>query len=97
MIVRRFSWHSIAAIVWVQALSIGFCSAQSAATERVHVVASFSILADMVREVGGDAVEVTALVGPSADAHVFEPSPADARRVASAQLLIVNGLGFEGW
>jgi len=63
----------------------------------LRVVASFSILADMVREVGGDAVEVTALVGPNADAHVFEPSPADARRLAGADLVVVNGLGFEGW
>lgn len=97
MVVRRFLWANIVALAVVQAVSIGVCSAQSAASERVRVVASFSILADMVREVGGDAVEVTALVGPSADAHVFEPSPADARRVASAQLLVVNGLGFEGW
>jgi len=97
MIFPRFSWVTIAALGLAHALSASVCSAQSVATERVRVVASFSILADMVREVGGDAVEVTALVGPSADAHVFEPSPADARRVASAQLLVVNGLGFEGW
>ena len=97
MIVRRFSWFSIVALIWMQAVAASICSAQPIATERVRVVASFSILADMVREVGGDAVEVAALVGPSADAHVFEPSPSDARRVASAQLLIVNGLGFEGW
>ena len=51
----------------------------------------------MLREVGGDAVEVTALVGPDADAHVFEPSPADVQRVAQADLVVVNGLGFEGW
>jgi zinc/manganese transport system substrate-binding protein len=63
----------------------------------LRVVASFSILADMVREVGGDAVEVTALVGPDADAHVFRPSPADARGLAAADLVVVNGLGFEGW
>ncbi len=63
----------------------------------LRVVASFSILADMVREVGGDAVEVTALVGPDADAHVFRPSPADAGRLAAADLVVVNGLGFEGW
>ena len=63
----------------------------------LQVVASFSILADLVREVGGAAVEVVALVGPNADAHVFEPSPADARRLASADLVVVNGLGFEGW
>ena len=63
----------------------------------LRVVASFSILADMLREVGGAAVDVTALVGPNADAHVFEPSPADVQRVAKAGLVVVNGLGFEGW
>jgi zinc/manganese transport system substrate-binding protein len=61
------------------------------------VVASFSILADMVREVGGPHVEVTSLVGPNTDAHVFDPTPADAKRIASARLVFVNGLGFEGW
>lgn len=61
------------------------------------VVASFSILADMVREVGGEHVSVTSLVGPDADAHVFDPTPADAKRIASARLVVVNGLGFEGW
>lgn len=65
--------------------------------EPLRVVASFSILADMVREVGGPAVAVTALVGPDADAHVYTPSPADVKRVAGAQLLVFNGLGFEGW
>ncbi|MFZ4709404.1 MAG: metal ABC transporter solute-binding protein, Zn/Mn family, partial [Zwartia sp.] len=51
------------------------------------VVASFSILADMVREVGGPHVEVTSLVGPNTDAHVFDPTPADAKRIASARLV----------
>ncbi len=63
----------------------------------MRVVASFSILADLARNVGGDVVEVTALVGPDADAHVFSPSPVDAKRVAEADLVLVNGLGFEGW
>jgi zinc/manganese transport system substrate-binding protein len=63
----------------------------------VRVVASFSLLADMVREVGGSAVSVHELVGPGADAHVFTPRPADAQRVAKAELVVVNGLGFEGW
>ncbi|MGQ7792212.1 metal ABC transporter solute-binding protein, Zn/Mn family [Faunimonas sp. B44] len=67
------------------------------AAEPVKVVASFSILADFVAKVGGDRVEVAALVGPDSDAHVYEPSPADARRVAAADLVVVNGLGFEGW
>jgi zinc/manganese transport system substrate-binding protein len=67
------------------------------AAEPLNVVASFSILADLIREVGGDAVTVTALVGPNSDAHVFEPSPQDARRVRNAELVAVNGLHFEGW
>jgi zinc/manganese transport system substrate-binding protein len=64
---------------------------------RVNVVASFSILADMVRNVGGDHVDVVALVGPDGDAHVYAPTPADAKKVADARLLVVNGFGFEGW
>lgn len=66
-------------------------------TKPLQVVASFSILADMAREVAGDAAQVHALVGPNADAHVFEPTPADAQRLAKADLVIVNGLHFEGW
>lgn len=67
------------------------------AAEPVRVVASFSILADFVRNVGGDRVAVTVLVGPGGDTHVYTPTPADARSVGAAQLVIVNGLGFEGW
>jgi zinc/manganese transport system substrate-binding protein len=66
-------------------------------TARLQVVASFSLLADMVAVVGGDAVQVHALVGPDADAHAFTPAPADAQRLAQAGLIVVNGLGFEGW
>jgi len=72
-------------------------SAEPAAAPVLKVVATFSILADMVREVGGPAVEVSALVGPNADAHVYEPTPADVRRVARADLVVANGLRFEGW
>nr|WP_322100047.1 metal ABC transporter substrate-binding protein [Geminicoccus roseus] len=63
----------------------------------LEVVASFSILADMVREIGGDHVALTTLVGPDGDAHVYEPTPADARKIAAADLLVINGLGFENW
>lgn len=62
-----------------------------------RIVASFSILADMVREVAPADFQVSSLVGPDADAHVFEPTPADAKRLAQADLVAVNGLGFEGW
>lgn len=65
--------------------------------EPLRVVATFSILADMVKNVGGEDVAVTALVGADGDAHVYEPTPADAKAVGNAQLVVVNGLRFEGW
>lgn len=68
-----------------------------AADAPLKVVATFSILGDMVREVAGDAAQVTTLVGPNGDAHVYEPTPADAKRIAQADLVVVNGLQFEGW
>jgi len=67
------------------------------AQDRLPVVASFSILGDMVAEVGGDRVSVTTLVGPDGDAHVYSPTPADAQTVAAAKAVFVNGMGFEGW
>jgi zinc/manganese transport system substrate-binding protein len=63
----------------------------------LKAVATFSILADLVRQVGAGRVEVTALVGPDGDAHVYSPTPADSRRLAEARLVVANGLGFEGW
>jgi zinc/manganese transport system substrate-binding protein len=63
----------------------------------LHVVASFSILGDLVRQIGGEDVTLDTLVGPDGDAHVFEPSPDDAEQLRRAQLFIVNGLGLEGW
>lgn len=63
----------------------------------LEAVASFSILADMVREVGGERVRVTALVGPNRDAHAFVPQPSHVRLMAEADLVVVNGMGFEGW
>ena len=66
-------------------------------TKPLKVVVSFSILADMVKQVGGDAVEVVSIVGYGEDAHVFTPTPADVRQIAQAQWVVINGLGFEGW
>jgi zinc/manganese transport system substrate-binding protein len=71
--------------------------APPARAEAPKVVASFSILGDLVRNVGGSSVEVATLVGPDSDAHVYSPTPADAKKVADAKLIIVNGFGFEGW
>ena len=64
------------------------------AQDKLPVVASFSILGDMVAEVGGDRIAVTMLVGPDGDAHVYQPTPADAQLIAGASLVVVNGLGF---
>jgi zinc/manganese transport system substrate-binding protein len=67
------------------------------AQQKINVVASFSILGDFVRNVGGDRVNITTLVGPNSDVHVYTPAPADAKRIADAKLVIINGLGLEGW
>ena len=67
------------------------------AQEPVPVVATFSILGDMVERVGGDAVNVTTLVGRNGDTHVYQPTPADAKAVKRATLMFTNGLEFEGW
>ena len=68
-----------------------------AAQTKVNVVTSFSILGDFVRNVGGDHVNVTTLVGPDGDVHVYTPAPEDAKRIADAKLVVINGFGLEGW
>lgn len=78
-------------------LSLASVMAAPAVAQPLPVVTSFSILADLVKVIGGSHVEVTSLVGPNADAHVFDPTPADAKRLADAKLVVINGLGFEGW
>jgi zinc/manganese transport system substrate-binding protein len=88
----------VAIVVAFTGLSIAAPAlAQDKLQEKMKVLATFSILADMVSNVGGDRVEVTALVGVNSDAHVYSPAPADARKVAEARVVIINGLGFEGW
>jgi zinc/manganese transport system substrate-binding protein len=89
------------AIGWLGAL--GVCAAamisvpMRAQAEPLKVVATFSILADLVQNVGADKVAVTTLVGPDADTHTYQPTPSDARAVAEAKVLVTNGLGLEGW
>ncbi len=93
MTTRRTILKSATALL---ALSLaGPVAAQS--TEPTRVVATFSILGDMVQRIGGDHVALTTLVGPDGDTHVYQPTPADARAVSEADVLIVNGLEFEGW
>ncbi|TWT11432.1 metal ABC transporter solute-binding protein, Zn/Mn family [Reyranella sp. CPCC 100927] len=72
-------------------------STPAVAQQRLKVVASFSIIGDMVREIGGDRIEVATVVGADQDAHTYQPTPSDAKAVAAAKVLFVNGLGFEGW
>ncbi|MCB1995132.1 MAG: zinc ABC transporter substrate-binding protein [Burkholderiaceae bacterium] len=68
-----------------------------AAEPPLPVVASFSLLGDLVQQVGGERVQVSLLVGPDSDAHAVQPTPSMARQVAGAAVLFSNGLGFEGW
>jgi zinc/manganese transport system substrate-binding protein len=79
------------------ALFLAVGGTASGAENKVKVIASFSILGDLVKNVGGNRVEVTTLVGPNGDAHVYEPTTAAAKAVKEASLVVVNGLGFEGW
>jgi zinc/manganese transport system substrate-binding protein len=72
-------------------------AAPSLAETRLKTVATFSILGDLARQVGGDKVDVATLVGPDTDAHTYQPKPMDARTLAAAQALVSNGMGFEGW
>jgi zinc/manganese transport system substrate-binding protein len=89
--------HRLVALLGLALLVLLGVSSGAHAADKVKAVASFSILGDMVRQVGGDRVDVVTLVGPDGDAHVFSPTPADAKTLASSQLFFVNGLGFEGW
>ncbi len=91
MFVLRRHWVALcvaSSLVW---------SSASVAAEPLPVTASFSILGDLVRVVGGNRVQVSTLVGANEDAHVFEPKPADVKALAQTRLLVTNGLGFEPW
>lgn len=78
-------------------LLLAFLPLSHAKDAPIKAVATFSILGDMVKAVGGDRIQITTIVGPGGDAHVFRPTPADAKTVAEADILFVNGFGFEGW
>lgn len=84
-----------ALILAASAVLLAFAPAQAA--QPLPVVASFTILADMANQIGGDKIAVATLVGPDGDAHVYQPSPSDAKTLARSRLVLVNGLGMEGW
>jgi zinc/manganese transport system substrate-binding protein len=79
------------------ACALALLGTQVDAADKIPVTASFSILGDLVREVGGERVAVTTLVGPNEDAHVFEPKPTDVKTIPASKLVVTNGLGFEPW
>jgi zinc/manganese transport system substrate-binding protein len=83
--------------LWFMCLGLVAMASPGWAQDRLNVVASFSIIGDFVRNVGGQRVSVTTLVGADGDVHVYTPAPADAKKIADAKLVIVNGLGLEGW
>jgi zinc/manganese transport system substrate-binding protein len=89
---RRFCGLTVFALV-TAVIAINPLHAQN----KINVIASFSILGDFARNVGGDRVNVATLVGANSDVHVYTPAPADAKKIADAKLVIVNGLGLEGW
>ncbi len=83
--------------LWLIFLVLLTSAAPLHAQDRFNVVASFSVLGDFVRNIGGERVVVTTLVGPDGDVHVYTPAPADAKKIADAKLVVINGLGLEGW
>src|SRR5438105_3247584 len=98
---RKPRWLAVlAAGLWA---SLAACQASLPSSgaggpaDRVRVVTTTTVFADMVRSVGGDLVDVTSLVPKNGDVHTFEPKPADVRAVARARLLVMNGLGLDDW
>jgi ABC-type Zn uptake system ZnuABC Zn-binding protein ZnuA len=89
------------AVVALLALVVGACgtagTGPQAADDRVRVVATTTLLADLVREVGGNRVTVESLVPKGGEAHTFDPTPSDVRRVVEADLVVRNGLGLDDW
>ena len=77
--------------------AVALAATPAFAQEKLPVVATFSILGDLVKNVGGERIALTTLVGPNGDAHVYSATPADAKNVATAKVIIINGFGFEGW
>ena len=90
------SWLKLLAIAATASIAVA-SPLRGEAQAPLAVVASFSILADFVKAAGGDRINVTTMVGPNGDAHVYQPTPRDGQRLAGARIVFVNGLGFEGW
>ena len=96
MLTRR---HVVALTAAAAAVTVGLVPGrgQNRVQDRPRAVATFSILGDFARNVGGERVELATLVGPNGDVHVFAPTPGDVKTIAAADIVFVNGLGLEGW
>ena len=96
MLTRR---HVVASTAAAAAVTAGLVPGrgQNRMQDRPRAVATFSILGDFARNVGGERVELATLVGPNGDVHVFAPTPGDVKTIAAADIVFVNGLGLEGW
>lgn len=92
-----FLRRTLLASVSATALAVTALPPMAQADEPMPVVATFSILGDMVGRIGGEHISLTTLVGPDGDAHVYQPTPKDARSVSEAEVMFINGLDFEGW
>jgi len=79
------------------AAALSFAALPAVAQTKPKVVATFSIVGDLVAQVAGDRIDLAVLVGADTDAHTYQPKPSDARTLAAAQAMVSNGLGFEGW
>jgi ABC-type Zn uptake system ZnuABC Zn-binding protein ZnuA len=88
---------TVATALAVAVTACGGASSPIASGEALNVVATTTVFADLVRNVGGDLVKVTSLVPANGDVHTFEARPADVRTVATAKLLVMNGLGLDDW
>ena len=91
MIIKKSFFQLMLALIFSLTLS------WSAIADKLKVVSTFSILGDMIKNIGGENIELTTLVGPNGDAHVYEPKPSDAKALSVANVVFINGLGFEGW
>ncbi len=95
VMLHRTLLGSLALLLLIAAIVIP--SNQAAGQQRLRVVATFSIIGDLVQNVGGDRIQLTTLVGPNGDTERYEPTPADTRALAQAELILENGLGSEPW
>lgn len=81
----------------LSALLTTLMATSSYAAEKFKVVTTFTVIADMVKNVAGDAAEVTSITKPGAEIHEYQPTPGDIKRAQGAQLIMANGLNLERW